>query len=78
MISNDPTYHVGLARIDDLRREAQTRRCVKPARAGPNRSPSAPPQQPVQPSPQPRRALISGSAGASPATGHVFVPPGVV
>jgi hypothetical protein len=78
MISSDLNYRAGLARIDDLRREAQTTRYVKPARAGPNRSPSAARRQLLQPSPQPRRALISSSAGAWPATGHIIVPRGVI
>lgn len=40
MISADLTYQAGLERIDDLRREAESRRAVKPARAELNASPS--------------------------------------
>jgi hypothetical protein len=54
MISSDLIYRAGLARIDDLRREGQTRRYVKPARAGPNPWPSAAGRRPLQPSSQPR------------------------
>jgi hypothetical protein len=78
MISSDRTYQAGLARVDDLRREAQTRRYVKPARAGPNPWPAAARRQPLQPSPQPRRALISSSADEWLATGHLIVQRGVI
>jgi hypothetical protein len=76
MISSDLTYQAGLARIDDLRREARMRQYVKPARAGTNAWPAAGRRQPLQSSPRPRRALISGSAGAWPATVTSSCPPG--
>jgi hypothetical protein len=78
MISSDLTYRAGLARMDDLRRQAKTRQYIKPVRAGPNPWPAAARRQPPQPSPQPRRTLVSGSAGAWPGTGHIIVPPGVI
>jgi hypothetical protein len=50
MISTHPTYRVGLERVDDLRREAETWRRVKLARAEPNPSPSTTrPAQSLQP-----------------------------
>jgi hypothetical protein len=73
MITSDLIYEAGLGRIHDLRPEAQARRCVKPASAGPNPSPSGAAARAGAASPQPRRALISRSAGAWP-PGHTHMP----
>jgi hypothetical protein len=77
MITSDLTYQAGLGRIHDVRREAQARRCVKPASAGPNRSPSSAAARAGAASSQPRRPVISRSAGAWP-PGHTLVPPDVI
>jgi hypothetical protein len=50
MISNHASYQLGLERIDNLRREAEAWRSVKPARAESDPSPSTTwAEQPLQP-----------------------------